>query len=324
MTSLITGGAGFIGSYLAELLRSEGDQVILLDDLSTGRRENVAHLLDAGGVELVEGTILDADLVREQVARADRVFHLAAAVGVKLVMQRPLHTINVNLLGTHHVLDAAAELDKPTLLASSSEAYGDQAAARFQETTPSVLGPIHEMRWIYGLSKFADEYLPRAYAAEKGLQAVGARFFNTSGPRQTGRYGMVVPRFVQQALKGEPLTVFGDGKQVRCFCHVRDTARACKLLIEAPHCMGETFNVGTREAVTIEQLAETIIQMTGSSSRLEYVPYEQAYGVGIQDIRFRVPDTSKIKEATGFEPRYSLEDILGEVIEYYRSAEAQA
>jgi UDP-glucose 4-epimerase len=318
MVSLVTGGAGFIGSHLCELLKEQGDQVIILDDLSTGRRENVQHLLGNSQVQLVEGTILDPRLVTDLVASCDRVFHLAAAVGVRLVIERPLHTANVNLLGTHNVLEAAAQADRPVLIASSSEVYGDQAAQRFHESTPSVIGPVREMRWIYGLTKLADEYLARAYAQERGLRVVAARFFNTTGPRQTGRYGMVVPRFVQAALRKEPLTVFGDGKQVRCFCHVKDTVQAILALVSTPRCMGHSYNVGSTEAVTIEQLAELVIEMTGSSSTIEYVPYEEAYGVGIQDIKYRVPDTTALREATGFRPRHSLRDILTDVIAYYR------
>lgn len=318
MVSLVTGGAGFIGSHLCELLREKGNSVLVLDDFSTGRRDNLEKLAEDPEVQLVEGTILDQGLVNSLVQQADRVFHLAAAVGVKLVVQRPLHTANVNLLGTHHVLEAAATSGTPVLIASSSEAYGNQAAQRFQESTPSVLGPVQEMRWIYGLTKLADEYLARAYAAERGLRVVSARFFNTTGPRQTGRYGMVVPRFVQAALAGEPLTVFGDGSQVRCFCHVKDTAQAVTMLLDTPHCLGHVFNIGSTESVTIEQLAETVIEMTGSSSRIEHIPYEQAYGVGIQDIRFRIPDISRLREATGFEPKHSLRDILADVIAYYQ------
>jgi UDP-glucose 4-epimerase len=320
MTTLITGGAGFIGSHLCEELVGEGDAVALLDDLSTGRLENIAPLVAAGAVEFIEGDVLDAPLVASLVARADRVVHLAAVVGVKLVMERPLHTMRSNLTGTHNVLDACAEADRPLLLASTSEVYGHQFAESFSEETPSVLGPVTQMRWVYAVSKLADEYLALSYAAERGLRVVNARFFNTTGPRQTGRYGMVVPRFVGAALRGEPLTVFGDGTQVRCFCHVRDAVRAVTGLMQRPECFGRSFNIGSDEATTILGLAQRILALTGSSSPIEYVPLEQAYGTGIQDIQYRVPDVTRLMAATGWRPERRLDDIIADVAESMGSA----
>lgn len=321
MRTLVTGGAGFIGSHLCEELVARGDDVVVLDDLSTGRRENLAAAMDHGSVELVEGDVLDADLVASLVARVDRVVHLAAAVGVALVIERPLRTLNVNVLGTHHVLEACACLGKPVLIASTSEVYGHQAASSFNEETPSLLGPVSQMRWVYAASKLADEYLARAYAAERGLQVLCARFFNTTGPRQSGRYGMVVPRFVRAALRGEPITVFGDGSQVRCFCHVSDAVRAVVELLERPDCFGESFNIGSEEATTILGLAHKVLEITGSSSPIEFVPLERAYGVGIADIQYRVPDISKLAAATGWRPTRTLTDIIADIAASYRAGE---
>jgi UDP-glucose 4-epimerase len=317
MKSLITGGAGFIGSHLCEELIARGDTVLVLDDLSTGRRENLDAAMATGQARFVEGDIIDAGLVRELTAEADRVFHLAAAVGVKLIIERPLHTMNVNMVGTHNVLEIATDLGKPVLLASTSEVYGHQVAERFYEEIPSLLGPVSEMRWIYAVTKLADEYLAAAYAQERGLRYIAARFFNTTGPRQTGRYGMVVPRFVQAALAGETLTIFGDGHQVRCFCHVADTIRAAADLMARPESFGGAYNIGSDQPITIRGLAETVIEKTGSSSKIEHVPYKEAYGLGIQDIRYRAPDISKLRDAIGFRPRHNLGDILAQMIEYY-------
>jgi len=318
MVSLVTGGAGFIGSHLCEALIERGDEVIILDDLSTGRRSNIEHLLDDGQAQFHQGSILDAALVDDLISRSDRVFHLAAVVGVKLVLERPLHVANVNILGSHNVIAAAAKYRKPMVLASTSEVYGEQEAEQFGEETASVLGPVNEMRWIYAVSKLNDEYTALAYAQEADLKVVIVRFFNTTGPRQSSRYGMVVPRFVEAALKNEPLTVFGDGKQVRSFCHVKDVVRAVLMLADKPEAYGEVFNVGADEPVTIEELARRVIEITGSSSEIKYIPYDQVYGRGLRDIRYRVPDISKLREYTGYSPRYTLEDILEETAQYYR------
>ncbi len=318
MVSLVTGGAGFIGSHLCEALVERGDEVIILDDLSTGQRRNIEHLLNNGQARFYQGSILDAALVDDLVSRCDKVFHLAAVVGVKLVLERPLHVANVNILGSHNVIAAAAKYRKPMLLASTSEVYGEQEAERFSEDMASVLGPVNEMRWIYAVSKFNDEYTALAYAQEADLQVIIARFFNTTGPRQSSRYGMVVPRFVEAALKGEPLTVFGDGKQVRSFCHVKDVVRAVLMLADKPECYGEVFNIGADEPVTIRELAERVIATTGSNSEIVHIPYEKVYGRGLRDIRYRVPDISKLRRYTGYAPEYTLQDILEETTQYYR------
>jgi len=313
MRTLVTGGAGFIGSHLCEELVARGDEVTVLDNLSTGRRENLAAAMARGKVELVEGDVLDADCVASLVRQADRVVHLAAAVGVKLVIERPLHTLEVNLLGTHHVLEACACYGKPVLIASTSEVYGHQVAESFNEETPSLLGPVSQMRWVYAVSKLADEYLARAYAVERGLQVICARFFNTTGPRQSGRYGMVVPRFVHAALRGEPLTVFRDGSQVRCFCHVTDAVRAVADLLERPQCFGQSINIGSDQPTTILALARKVLEITGSSSPIEFVPLERAYGIGIADIQYRVPDIGKLVAATGWRPARTLDEIIADI-----------
>ncbi|MCX7599754.1 MAG: GDP-mannose 4,6-dehydratase [Armatimonadetes bacterium] len=317
MRTLVTGGAGFIGSHLCEELLARGDEVVALDNFSTGRLENLKAAMARGSFELVEGDVLDPDLVASLVAQVDRVVHLAAAVGVALVIERPLYTLEVNLLGTHHVLDACARSGKPVLIASTSEVYGHQVADRFNEETPSLLGPVSQMRWVYAVSKLADEYLARAYAAERGLQVICARFFNTTGPRQSGRYGMVVPRFVRAAMRGEPLTVFGDGSQVRCFCHVSDAVRAVAELLQSPDHFGQSFNIGSDEPTTILDLAHKVLEITGSPSPIEFVPLEQAYGVGIVDIEYRVPDISKLVAATGWRPTRTLADIISDIVARY-------
>lgn len=276
-------------------------------------------MLDNGAAEFHQGSILDSALVDDLTSRCDRVFHLAAVVGVKLVLERPLHVANVNVIGSHNVIAAATKYRKPLVLASTSEVYGDQEAERFSEDMPSLLGPVNETRWIYAVSKLNDEYTALAYAQEAGLEVIICRFFNTTGPRQSARYGMVIPRFVQAALKGEPLTVFGDGKQVRSFGHVKDVTRAVLMLADNPDCYGEVFNVGADEPVTIEELAKRVVEVTGSSSEIRYIPYEQVYGRGLRDIRHRVPDISKLRKYTGYEPQYTLQDILEQTAEYYRA-----
>jgi UDP-glucose 4-epimerase len=318
MKSLITGGAGFIGSHLCEELLRRGDTIVVLDDLSTGRLENLHAALATGQVRFVEGDIIDEALLRELTAECDRIFHLAAAVGVKLILERPLHTMNVNMTGTHNVLEAACDLGKPVLLASTSEVYGHQVAQSFREETPSLLGPVSEMRWIYAVTKLADEYLAAAYAQERGLSYIAARFFNTTGPRQTGRYGMVVPRFVQAALAGDPITIYGDGRQVRCFCHVADVIRAVADLMSKPETYGDVYNIGSDQPITIQGLAERVLELTGSSSPIEYVAYTEAYdGLGVHDIRYRAPDISKLSRTIGFRPKHTLDEILTQMIEYY-------
>jgi len=314
MRALITGGAGFVGSHLAEALMADGHSVTVIDDLSTGRMENLAALVDRAGFTFVQESITHAEALEPLVAASDAVFHLAAAVGVELVVRSPLRVIETNVLGTHAVFQAAARYGTQVLLASSSEIYGKSDRVPYREDDDRVLGPTTRSRWAYCDSKAIDEFLALAYHQEMGLPVVIFRLFNTVGPRQTGRYGMVVPRLVGQALRGEPLTVYGDGQQSRCFCHVRDAVRAIRLLAETPAAVGQVFNVGSREEVTIAALAGRIKALTASRSEIVNVPYERAYGPGYEDMRRRVPDTSKIQAVTGWQPELGLDDILRDVI----------
>ena len=317
---LITGGAGFIGSHLAEALIGAGARVAVLDDLSTGRRENVSALLGHPSFRLVEGSILDEALVEAEVEGCDEVFHLAAAVGVKLIFAHPVRAIEANARGTDVVLRAASRWGRKMFLASTSEVYGRDArngSRRFRETDEISLGV--SMRWSYASAKALDEYLARAYHLEEGLPVVIGRYFNTVGPRQVGAYGMVVPRLVQQALAGEPLTVYGDGTQVRSFTWVGDTVRATVQLMGIPEAAGEIFNIGSDEAVSVLELAERIKRATGSGSEIRFVPYEEAYGEGFEDAEYRVPDISKLRAAIGYRPTRSLDEILSDVIGHFRA-----
>ena len=317
---LITGGAGFIGSHLAEALLEGGAAVSALDDLSTGRRENVAGLLGRPSFRLVVGSILDEALVEAEVRDCDDVYHLGAAVGVKLIFEHPVHAVETNARGTEIVLDAVHRWNRRVFLASTSEVYGKDArrgSQRFRETDDITLGV--SMRWSYASAKALDEYLARAYHLEEGLPVVIGRYFNTVGPRQVGAYGMVVPRLVQQALAGEPLTVYGDGTQVRSFTWVGDTVRATIQLMGIPEAAGEIFNVGSDEAVSVLELAERIKRATGSRSEIRFVPYEEAYGEGFEDAEYRVPDISKLRAAIGYRPTRTLDGILSEVIGHFRA-----
>jgi UDP-glucose 4-epimerase len=317
--ALITGGAGFIGSHLAELLLRDDWEVYALDDLSTGSRENVAHLNDDPNFHLVVDTVLSHTVVNELVNKADVVYHLAAAVGPRLIVERPVHTIVTNLDGTENVLDHCARFGKRVLLASTSEVYGDHRTPDpLREDARRVYGPTTQKRWLYADSKAMDEYLALAYRQERALDFVIARLFNTVGPRQSGQYGMVVARFVQAAVSGTPLEVHGDGSQTRTFCHVRDTIRALKGLMDAPATSGEIFNVGSRNWISIIDLAHRVLELTGSKSELVGVPYDQVYGLGIDDMLHRVPDIEKIKGAIGWEPTSDLDMILADVIAYVR------
>lgn len=313
MRALITGGAGFIGSHLAEALVAAGDSVTVIDDLSSGRLENLAALTGQAGFRFVQASILDGAVLEPLVAQSDVVFHLAAAVGVELVLRQPLRVIETNVLGTHRVLQAAARHGVKVLLASSSEVYGKASRVPLQEDDDRVLGPTTRGRWVYAETKALDEFLALGYAQEMGLPVVICRLFNTVGPRQSGRYGMVVPRLVGQALRGEPITVYGDGRQTRCFCHVRDVVRALILLAGSPT-TGGVYNIGSQEEVTILALAERIKALSGSRSQIVLVPYEQAYGAGYEDTRRRLPDISRIRAAVGWQPELRLDDILRDVI----------
>ena len=316
MKVLVTGGAGFIGSHLSEALISKGNDVVALDDLSTGRLENVSHLVQNPHFQLVVGSILNERLVDKYVERCDTVFHLAAAVGVDLIVKKPLESMTTNIRGSEIVLEMAARYRRPVLITSTSEIYGKNTSSALKEDEDRILGSPLKSRWSYSTAKAIDEILAYIYWKEKGIPTVIVRLFNTVGPRQTGAYGMVIPRFVQQALRGEPITIYGTGKQTRCFLHVRDAVGGIIKLMELPETSGEAFNIGSREEVAIEQLAAMIIQMTGSSSKLQYIPYDQAYEEGFEDMARRVPDTSKAKKYIGFEPTMQLRDILQSVIEY--------
>ncbi len=322
MNILITGGAGFIGSHLAERLMDEGHAVSVLDDLSTGKRENLAALEGRPGFSFTEGDILDKPLVEQMVAEADLVFHLAAAVGVKLIMDEPSRSILTNVSGTENVLLAAARDRTPVYLASTSEVYGKASKFPFSEEDDLTIGATVNLRWCYASAKQLDEFLALALAREKGLPVVILRFFNTTGPRQSGRYGMVLPNFVQAALEGRPLKVHGTGEQSRCFGHVADVVEALIRLMNTPQAIGKVFNIGNDEEVTIRALAERVIEMTGSSAPIELVPYESIYPEGFEDMQRRVPDVSRLKAVTGFRPERSLETIISDIIAEKRGVAA--
>ena len=318
MRYLITGGAGFIGSHLSDLLLEEGHSVHVLDDLSTGRLENVAHLEGRPDFACTIGSVSDERLVAELVADTDAVVHLAAAVGVRLVVERPVRAIETNVHCTEVVLAHADEQRRPVMVASTSEVYGKSEALPFREDGDLQMGATSKARWAYACSKAIDEFLAMAYWRERELPVTVVRLFNTVGPRQTGSYGMVVPRLVGQALAGEPLTVYGDGRQMRCFCHVADVVRALSGLLREPRAAGNVFNVGSTEEVSIAELARRIVEHTGSSSEISTIPYEEVYGAGFEDMFRRVPDIAKIKSWTGWSPSRSLDEIIGDVADDLR------
>ena len=314
MRTLITGGAGFIGSHLAEALLARGDEVAILDDLSTGSIDNIEHLKGVPGFRYVIDSVMNEPLLAEMIDRCDVVFHLAAAVGVRLIIEEPTRTIETNVGGTEVVLRNAAKKGRKVVIASTSEVYGKSADVPFREDADLVLGPTSKHRWAYACSKMLDEFLALAYHAEKHVPVVIVRFFNTIGPRQTGRYGMVVPRFVTQALAGEPITVYGDGTQSRSFTWVGDVVRALLALVDHPGAVGGVFNVGNGEEITIRALAERIRTMTSSASPIVTIPYDEAYEAGFEDMPRRVPDIAKIRALIGYEPRVGLHDMLSEII----------
>lgn len=319
-SALITGGAGFIGSHLAERLLADGWEVFALDDLSTGSERNVAHLRGRRDFHLVVDSVLKSSVVNELVHRCDVVFHLAAAVGVRLIVEEPVRTLVTNIQGTETVLDYCNEFGKRVLVASTSEVYGDRREPEpLVEDGKRMYGPTTSRRWAYAESKALDEFLALAYHQERGLDCVIVRLFNTVGPRQSGQYGMVVPRFVSAALAGRPLEIHGDGTQTRCFCHVQDTIRALTSLMDADDVSGEIFNVGSTESVTINELAQRVIERTGSHSKTIGVPYDEVYGQGIEDMLHRQPSIDKVTGAVGWEPTFGLDGILEDVIRHVRA-----
>jgi UDP-glucose 4-epimerase len=316
--ALITGGAGFIGSHLAERLLNDGDDVAVIDDLSTGSIDNITHLKRDKRFSYVIDSVTNEPLLAELIDQSDVVFHLAAAVGVKLIVEQPVHTIETNVHGTEVVLKHANKKKKLVFIASTSEVYGKSTAVPFREGAELVLGATVKHRWAYACSKLIDEFLALAYWKERKLPVVIVRLFNTVGPRQTGRYGMVLPTFVRQALAGQPLTVFGDGKQSRSFTYVGDVVDALVKLAHEPRAVGEVFNIGNTGEVTIRDLASRVKELAGSTSTIQYIPYDDAYEAGFEDMPRRVPDISKICGLIGYRPKLELDEIIKTVIEHIR------
>lgn len=317
---LITGGAGFIGSHLAEVLLDRGNHVTIIDDLSTGRYENIAHLSNHPNFHFAIESICNDVVMDRLVSECTQIFHLAAAVGVKLIVEQPVHTIETNITGTEAVLKSALRYRANVLIASTSEVYGKGNAIPFHEDDDVVLGPTIRSRWAYAASKMVDEFLALAYYHEKGLPITIFRLFNTVGPRQTGQYGMVIPRFVKQAIAGRELTVYGDGLQTRCFMHVDDAVRAILALSETTQAVGKVFNIGSTEEISILELAQKILALTHrQENAINMVPYEEAYEEGFDDMRRRVPDISKIKQFTDWEPKRTLNQTLQDIITYYKN-----
>lgn len=319
MKILVTGGAGFIGSHLVDALLVAGHEVCVLDDFSTGSRDNLAHIPATAPLEVVEGTVLDAALVRDLVRDAEHVYHLAAAVGVRRILDNPLTSIQVNLKGTENVLEAMTGGQK-LLLASTSEVYGKNAADSLDESSDSIIGPTSVTRWLYATSKAMDEFLALAHHRERGLQPVIVRFFNTVGPRQTGSYGMVLPNFVKAALEGRPIPIYGDGMQSRNFTYVGDAVEGITRLMNAEAAVGRVFNLGGSEEISILDLARRVREVTGSRSPLQFVPYSRAYGEGFEDMQRRRPDTTLLRQVTGQAPSTGLDEIIERVAEYFRQS----
>lgn len=323
MVYLITGGAGFIGSHLAERLLDRGDEVLLIDNLSTGSMENIRHLKKYDRMQYFLEPVENRQLLAELVDQADVIFHLAAAVGVRLIVESPVRTIETNVNGTQLVLEAAYRKRKLLFAASTSEVYGKNTCVPFVEDADLVLGPTTKGRWSYAASKMLDEFLALSYWKEKRQPVIIARFFNTVGPRQTGRYGMVLPNFVSQALEGRPITVYGSGQQSRCFCDVSDTVEAVLRLVATDKAVGEVVNIGNDQEITIEGLARTVKERTESSSSIEYMPYDQAYEAGFEDMFRRVPSLKKLEQLTNFRPHTSLTEIVDRVVAYHKSQAAR-
>lgn len=318
MNALITGGCGFVGSHLAERLLADGHDVVLLDNLSTGSLENIATFRDHPRLRTVVDSVMNEAVLGPLVDQAGVVFHLAAAVGVKLIVERPVHTIETNVHGTDVVLKHAVRTRTPVFIASSSEVYGKSTDVPFREDADLVLGPTSKHRWAYACSKLIDEFLALAYGKEQGLPVIVVRLFNTVGPRQTGQYGMVLPRFVQQALAGDAITVYGDGTQSRSFTYVGDVVDALVALMTTPSAVGQVFNIGNPEEISIRALAERVRTVTGSQSPIVTVPYEEAYEAGFEDMPRRVPDIARLQATVGFRPRVALDAIIDHVVAFYR------
>lgn len=318
MKTLITGGAGFVGSHLADKLIKAGDQITVIDDLSTGRYENVAHLEGNENFRLIIDTVLNANLMEELIRESDRVFHMASAVGVKLIMDQPVKTIETIFHGTDIVLGFCSRYRKRVLIPSTSEVYGKGTSVPFKEEDDILKGSTNKHRWAYACAKELDEFLALAFWRENKLPVVVVRLFNTVGPRQTGQYGMVVPRFIKAALENEPIPVYGDGEQSRCFGHVSDVVEALVKLLETPECFGKVINIGNPEEITIKNLAKKAIEMTGSSSEIEYISYDEVYGEGFEDMQRRVPSIEKANKLIGFQPTRTLDDIINDVADQFR------
>jgi UDP-glucose 4-epimerase len=318
MKILITGGAGFVGSHLADKLHGDGHEVTIIDNLSTGRYSNVAHLEGQDGFRLIIDTVLNTRLMEELIRESDRVFHMASAVGVRLIMEQPVKTIETIFQGTDVVLSYCSRYRKRVLIPSTSEVYGKGTSVPFREEDDILKGSTSKHRWAYACAKELDEFLALAHWKESRLPVSVIRLFNTVGPRQTGQYGMVVPRFVQAAVRDEPIIVHGDGTQSRCFGHVSDVVEGLAKAIETPACFGQVMNLGNAEEVTIRELAEKAIQMTGSNSEIQYISYDEAYGEGFEDMRRRVPCLDKAKRLIGFQPTRTLADIINDVAEEFR------
>ncbi len=315
MKFLVTGGAGFIGSHLTKELLDRGHDVVVADNFSTGSRDNLPRREGKNATVVETDVAADADTVKQLVQDADVVFHLAAAVGVELVVNDPIRTIKTNIDGSANVIKAAAEFDKRIFIASTSEVYGKSEKDLFTETDDLLIGSPEHSRWSYACSKLLDEFYLMAYHRSVGLRGTVVRFFNTVGPRQTGKYGMVIPRFVSRALRGENLQIYGDGKQSRCFCHVSDVVRALLLLLDDERSIGNIYNIGSNRLVTIRELAEIIIARTGNRSGIEFIPYDKAYAKGFEDMRRRMPDTTKLHNLVSWQPEHSLEKIIDDVIQ---------
>jgi UDP-glucose 4-epimerase len=312
--ALITGGAGFIGSHLADALLARGDSVILLDNLSTGRLENIEHLRERDDVEFVLGSILNADLMDDVMSRADACFHLAAAVGVQLIVDKPLESLATNIRGSEIVFEKAHKHGTKVLVTSTSEIYGKNTSDKLGEEDDRILGSPLKSRWSYSEAKAIEEILAYTYWRQKGLPTVIVRLFNTVGPRQTGHYGMVIPRFVTQAIRGEPITVYGDGQQTRCFCYVGDVVDGLVALMDHAEASGRAYNLGGQEEVSMEHLAHRVVDLVGSGSKIRYVPYDEAYEEGFEDMQRRVPDTTRAQELVGFAPTAGLDEIIRMVV----------